>query len=65
MRPGKMLNTIGKVWTEFQILKYKSNTQPLYVLMDHNEENLIAPVAYTPDVDEFHNWLHTGIANFK
>ncbi|WP_242118341.1 protein-disulfide reductase DsbD family protein [Aestuariivivens sediminicola] len=65
VRPGKMLNTIGKVWTEFQILKYKSNTQPLYVLMDHNEENLIAPVAYTPDVDEFHNWLHTGIANFK
>ncbi|WP_242086311.1 protein-disulfide reductase DsbD family protein [Aestuariivivens sediminis] len=65
VRPGKMLNTIGKLWTELQILKYKSNTQPLYVLMDHNEENLIDPVAYTPDVDEFHDWLKRGIANFE
>lgn len=65
VRPGKMLNTIGKVWTELQILRYKSNTQPLYVLMDHNEENLNDPVAYTPDVDEFHAWLKDGIGNFS
>ena len=25
--------------------------------MDQNEENLIDPVAYTPDVDEYYNWL--------
>jgi thiol:disulfide interchange protein DsbD len=65
VKPGKMLNTVGKVWTELQILKYKSNTQPLYVLMDHDEENLIAPIAYTPDVNEFHDWLEKGISNFK
>lgn len=33
--------------------------------MGHNEENLIAPVAYTPDVEEYDAWLAKGIENFK
>jgi thiol:disulfide interchange protein DsbD len=33
--------------------------------MDHKENNLIDPVAYTPDVDEYYNWLKKGIQNFK
>ena len=33
--------------------------------MDHNENNLIEPVAYTPDADEYNNWLKEGIRNFK
>jgi len=33
--------------------------------MDHNEENLNEPVAYTPNVEEYHDWLKKGIANFK
>ena len=33
--------------------------------MDHNEENLIEPVAFTPDANEYYNWLKTGIDNFK
>jgi thiol:disulfide interchange protein DsbD len=48
-----------------QTIKYKTNTQPYYVLMDHNENNLIEPVAYTPDADEYNNWLKEGIRNFK
>lgn len=65
LKPGKKLKYIGQKWSELQTIKYKANTQPMYVLMDHNEENLIAPVAYTPDVDEYHNWLEKGINNFK
>lgn len=63
--PGKKLKYIGQKWSEFQIIKYGANAQPFYVLMDHNEENLIEPVAYTPDVEQYHNWLKKGIANFK
>jgi thiol:disulfide interchange protein DsbD len=37
----------------------------MYVLMDHNEDNLIEPVAYTPDVEEYNAWLEKGISNFK
>ncbi|GAB1308457.1 thioredoxin family protein [Urechidicola sp. KH5] len=65
LRPGKKLKYIGQKWSELQAVKYKTNSQPYYVLMDHNEENLIDPVAYTPDVDEYYNWLKQGIANFK
>jgi len=64
LRPGKKLKYIGQKWSEFQTIKYKSNTQPYYVLMDHNEENLNTPVAYTPDSDTYYNWLKEGINNF-
>jgi thiol:disulfide interchange protein DsbD len=65
LRPGKKLRYIGQKWSEFQNIKYGANAQPFYVLMDHDEENLIAPVAYTPDVDTYYNWLKKGIANFN
>ena len=64
LRPGKQLKYIGQKWSELQTLRYKANSQPFYVLMDHNEENLIDPIAYTPDVDQFYNWLKSGISNF-
>ncbi|MFC2110725.1 protein-disulfide reductase DsbD family protein [Bacteroidota bacterium] len=65
LKPGKKLKYIGQKWSELQTIKYKTNSQPFYVLMDHNEENLIDPVAYTPDVEEYLTWLKTGTANFK
>lgn len=65
LKPGKKLKYIGQKWSELQTIKYKANTQPMYVLMDHNEENLIDPVAYTPDVEEYHTWLKEGVSNFK
>ena len=65
LQPGKKLKYIGQKWSELQTLKYKANSQPFYVLMDHNEENLNTPVGYTPDVEEFHEWLQDGISKFK
>lgn len=63
--PNKKLKYIGQKWSELQTIKYKTNSQPYYVLMDHDEKNLIAPVAYMPDADKFHDWLVHGISNFK
>lgn len=65
LKPGKMLTDIGDKWSELQTIRYKSNTQPYYVLMDGKEENLIAPVGYTPDVEEYLEWLQNGVQNFK
>jgi thiol:disulfide interchange protein DsbD len=62
---GKKLKYIGQKWSEFQILRYKANAQPFYVLMDHNEENLIDPVGYTPDIEEYYRWLQDGTAAFE
>ncbi len=62
---GKRITSIGNKWSDFQIIKYKANAQPYYVLMDLNENNLINPIGYTPDVDEYKQWLQTGIGAFK
>jgi len=65
LKPGKQLKYIGQKWSELQAVKYKANSQPFYVLMNHDEENLIDPIAYTPDVDEYYRWLTEGISNFN
>lgn len=62
---GKELRYVGQKWSEFQILKYKANAQPFYVLIDHNENNLIDPVGYTPDIEDYYNWLEKGVGAFK
>lgn len=65
LRSGKKLKYIGQKWSEFQTIKYGANAQPFYVLMNHNEENLNEPAAYTPDVDEYYAWLKDGISKFN
>ncbi len=65
LKPGKKLKYIGQKWSELQTVRYKSNSQPYYVLMDHNEENLNDPVAYTPNAEEYHAWLVDGVSNFN
>ena len=65
LKPGKKLKYIGQKWSEFQTIKYGANAQPFYVLIDLNEQNLVDPVGYTPDVDEYYSWLKTGITIFN
>ena len=62
---GKKLKYIGQKWSEFQILKYKTNAQPYYVLTDHKGESLNQPTAYNPDIQFYTNWLKEGVGNFK
>ncbi|MAO07155.1 MAG: thiol:disulfide interchange protein [Alteromonas sp.] len=62
---GKKIKTIGNKWSDLQIKRYKANAQPFYVLMDLNEKNLIDPAGYTPDPEEYLEWLELGISNFS
>lgn len=62
---GKILKYTGQKWSELQILKYKTNAQPYYVLMDHNENDLNKPSAYNPDIEAYYKWLQEGVKNFK
>ncbi len=62
---GKVLKYTGQKWSELQILKYKTNAQPYYVLMDHNENDLNKPSAYNPDIETYYKWLQEGVTNFK
>lgn len=64
---GKEVVTIGNKWTDFQITRYNSNAQPLYVILNNNGEDVSKPIAYTTDILEYKNWLEAGIkaANSK
>lgn len=62
---GKRIKTIGNKWSDFQIARYRVNAQPYYVLMEHDETNLNAPVGYTPDIDTYEAWLKEGITRFN
>lgn len=62
---GKKLRYIGQKWSEFQILRYEANAQPFYVLMDHDENDLIEPIGYTPNEDEYYSWLKKGTKAFE
>ncbi|HEY1193206.1 protein-disulfide reductase DsbD family protein [Flavobacterium sp.] len=62
---GKKIKTIGNKWSDLQIKTYKANAQPFYVIVDHKSENLTEPSAYNPNIEEYYNWLQSGIKNFK
>jgi thiol:disulfide interchange protein DsbD len=64
---GAIIETIGDKWTDFMISKYKTNTQPLYVLTDLNGNSLNQshPTISYVGVEEYKNWLQSGISNFK
>lgn len=61
---GKKIRTVGNKWSEFQTVNYKTNTQPYYVMLNANEEQLTTPYAYNSDVTAFYNWLKEGVGNF-
>jgi thiol:disulfide interchange protein DsbD len=65
---GASIETIGDKWTELMITKYNTNTQPLYVMVDVDGNNLNSEVpttSYDPDVKLYEDWLKQGISNFK
>jgi thiol:disulfide interchange protein len=62
---GREVITIGNKWSDFIITRYKTNTQPYYVLIDLAEKNLNDPISYTPDIEEYTAWLRQGISKFR
>ncbi len=61
----KKINTIGKKWINMQYTRYGLIAQPYYAILDHNEKDLIKAVGYTPKVEDYKNWILSGIAAFK
>ncbi|GAB4136679.1 MAG: thioredoxin family protein [Bacteroidia bacterium] len=64
-KDGVKIRTWGNKWSQMQIDRYGSNAQPLYVIVDHNEQNLAPPRPYTPDVNEYATFLKNGVAEFN
>ena len=64
---GKTMKTIGDKWMNLQIEKYKEVTQPLYVVVDHNENNISGKANYSThgSPDLFKPWLEFAKEQFE
>ena len=61
----KKIRTIGDKWATLQTINFKNNSQPFYVLLNHDMGLLNHTTAYTPNVTEYYEWLKTGLENFR
>ena len=62
---GKKVKSTGNKWSEMQSRIYQTNSQPYYVLLDHQGKLLAKPVGYTPDADTYKKYLEEGKCRFK
>jgi thiol:disulfide interchange protein DsbD len=56
---------VGNKWSDLQTERYGTNSQPYYVLLNHQEEMLNEPQGYDPDIEKFIRFLDEGKQNFR
>ncbi len=61
---GRRIRTVGNKWSDFQIKHYKNNSQPFYVLLNHEEQLLNSPRGYDVDIEAYLEWLEKGKSAF-
>ncbi len=63
---GKKVKTVGNKWADFQIKHFKSNSQPQYVITNHDDlKALNGTTAYDPDIEKYIQWLEEGKSAFE
>ena len=62
---GKTIKSVGNKWSDFQASKFGTNSQPYYVLMDHNGNTLVPPQAFNLDIDNYIEFLNSGTKAFS
>jgi thiol:disulfide interchange protein len=58
------IRTVGNKWADYQMTRYKSFQQPLYVVTDHEGNDLTLAIGYTPDIKSYKKFLEGGIKRF-
>lgn len=61
----KQIKTVGDVYATLQSQNFTSVSQPLYVAITPDEKLLTRPVGYTPNDNEYAQWLECGLEAFK
>ena len=57
---NRLKRTIGQQNLDYQITRFNTNTQPFFVLLDHNQEILAGPYGYSLSIEGFVNFLDSG-----
>jgi len=61
----KRVETIGDKWATLQTVNFENNSQPYYVILNHNMELLNVTNAYESNANSYFEWLKIGLENFK
>ncbi|HYI79088.1 MAG TPA: thioredoxin family protein, partial [Chryseolinea sp.] len=61
----KSIVTVGDKWSTFQTENFGATSQPQYAIIDPNERALTKTKFYTPNADEFAEWLRCGLKAFE
>ncbi|MCE3280404.1 MAG: disulfide bond formation protein DsbD [Bacteroidetes bacterium] len=61
----RKITTIGDKFKYMEETLYKQSSQPLYILVDHQEKKLSEPRGYKSGIPEYIQWLDEGIKEFK
>ncbi len=61
----RTIRTVGQKWSVFQAERYNVNTQPYYVILDHDENMLAEPRGYNTNIDEYIEFLDEGVERFN
>jgi thiol:disulfide interchange protein len=56
-----MIKTVGNKWSDYQVRKYGQLSQPLYVMIDAEGNNLNEPIGYEPNVKKYKAFLMKGL----
>ena len=62
---NERIRTVGQKWSDFQVVNFQQNSQPLYVIMSPDEKVLTTPRGYDPDVKAYETFLECGLNTFK
>lgn len=62
---GKKIKTTGNKYSDFQTSRFKTNSQPYYTLLDHQEQLLNTPQGYDPNIEKFIHFLDQGKEEFS
>ena len=58
----KEITSVGDLWATFQAENFNQSSQPLYVVMSPDQKIVSNPVGYTPNAQEYLNWLQCSIS---
>lgn len=62
---GKKITTYGAKWKDLQIERFQELSQPLYVLLHHDETILQKPIAYETNAEMYKEFLQKGLKRFE
>ena len=61
----RKLRTVGDLWSYLQRSKFGAQTQPFYVLVDHEAHPLAPAYSYDEDIEKYVRWLEDGLQRFR